>query len=85
MSVNHSQALAVGGQDASRNGSSRAPWEEAGANLKPPTPSRKPKPVSKALQCPACLQARVGAVGCWTPARILFVSNSATATKELLG
>lgn len=47
MSVNSSPTLAISGQDLSRNGSSRAPWEEARANLKPSTPSRKPKPVSK--------------------------------------
>lgn len=54
MSVSGSPALAISGQDVSRNGSSRAPWEEARANLKPPTtPSRKPKPVSRG-DCSAC-------------------------------
>lgn len=46
MSVSSSQTLTISGQDLSRNGSNRAPWEDAKANLKPSTPSRKPKPVS---------------------------------------
>lgn len=51
MSVSNSQTLTISGQDLSRNGSNRAPWEDAKANLKPSTPSRKPKPVSITSYC----------------------------------
>lgn len=49
MSLNNGQILTISGQDRTRhdgsNSSTRAPWEDARAVLKPSTPARKPKPV----------------------------------------
>lgn len=66
MSLDSSQTLTISGEDPSRNhssssSSSRAPWEEARAGLKPCTPTRKPKPVStppQPLPCSIYQQAR---------------------------
>lgn len=48
MSLNHSQTLPTSREDlsSSSSSSSRAPEEDAGAGLKPCTPTRKPKLVS---------------------------------------
>lgn len=60
MSLDSSPTLTISGEDLSRNhsssssSSSRAPWEEARAGLKPCTPTRKPKPVSTPPQPPPC-------------------------------
>lgn len=81
MSVNNSQTLAVSGQDLSRNGSSRVPWEDARANLKPSSPSRKPKPVSKHCSAlPVATPHRSRSI--WKLSKIVFILNQTQSNKK---